>query len=181
MDEQGAAAQPDGVAPKPDPLNPRGRYERLGERRLSQHFSRWCAGGMSRTDKMCSRCGAVVSTSKITLGTILVDSRGRTLYLFGKDTKGKSACSGKCASFWPPLVTSGKPRVAGNARASLIGTTKRADGRLQVTYKHHPLYRFAKDTGKGQTNGEGIDAFGAHWYVVSPAGNKIVKSGGGGY
>ena len=123
--------------------------------------------------------GAVVSTSKTSLGTILVDSRGRTLYLFGKDTNGKSACSGKCASFWPPLVTSGKPRVAGKAKVSLIGTIKRTDGRLQVTYKHHPLYRFAKDTGRGQTNGEGIDAFGAHWYVVSPAGNKIVKSGGG--
>jgi predicted lipoprotein with Yx(FWY)xxD motif len=125
--------------------------------------------------------GAIVSTSKTSLGTILVDSHGRTLYLFAKDRNGKSACAGKCASFWPPLITSGKPRVAGKAKASLIGTTKRADGRLQVTYKHHPLYRFANDTRNGQTNGEGIDAFGAHWYEVSPAGNKIVKSAGGGY
>ena len=124
--------------------------------------------------------GAVVSTAKTGLGRILVDSKGRTLYLFGKDSKGKSACSGKCASYWPPLITRGKPRAAGGAKASLLGTTKRADGRVQVTYNHHPLYRFAQDTKKGQTNGEGIDAFGGRWYAVSPAG-KAVKRGGGGY
>jgi predicted lipoprotein with Yx(FWY)xxD motif len=72
------------------------------------------------------------------------------------------------------------------ARASLIGTTKRSDGRMQVTYNHHPLYMFAKDKAKGQTNGEGVNAFGGTWDVVSPAGSKIVKqtsssSGGGGY
>jgi predicted lipoprotein with Yx(FWY)xxD motif len=95
--------------------------------------------------------------------------------MFGKDRKGRSSCTGQCASFWPPLLTSGKPRVAGSAKASLVGTTKRADGRLQVTYNHHPLYRFVKDTRKGQTNGEGLNAFGAHWYVVSPAGARIVQ------
>ena len=124
--------------------------------------------------------GALVSTAKTGLGRILVDSSGRTLYLFGKDARGKSACSGKCAGYWPPLITSGRPRAAGAAKPSLIGTTKRADGRLQVTYNHHPLYRFAQDTKKGQTHGEGIDAFGGHWYVVSPAGAAI-KQGGGGY
>ncbi len=125
--------------------------------------------------------GAVVSTAKTNLGRILVNSSGRTLYMFGKDAQGKSACSGKCAGYWPPLLTSGKPRAAGDAKASLIGTTKRADGRLQVTYNHHPLYRFAQDTKKGQTHGEGIDAFGGHWYVVSPAGAAIKHGGGGGY
>jgi predicted lipoprotein with Yx(FWY)xxD motif len=79
----------------------------------------------------------------------------------------------------PPLLTSGKPRAAGGAKASLLGTTKRADGRLQVRYGHHPLYRFAQDTKKGQTHGEGIDAFGAHWYVVSPAGSAVKRGGGG--
>jgi predicted lipoprotein with Yx(FWY)xxD motif len=129
--------------------------------------------------------GAVVSTAKTGLGRIIVKSNGRTLYLFGKDRNGKSACSGQCATFWPPLVTSGKPRVTSGARASLIGTTKRADGRLQVTYNHHPLYTFAKDTKAGQTNGEGVNAFGAVWDAVSPAGAKIGKpnappQGGGG-
>jgi predicted lipoprotein with Yx(FWY)xxD motif len=129
--------------------------------------------------------GAAVSTAKTSLGRILVNSNGRTLYLFAKDRNGKSACSGQCATFWPPLITSGKPRVLGGVRAALIGTTRRTDGRLQVTYNHHPLYTFVKDKKAGQTNGEGVDAFGAEWYVVSTAGSKIDKDdasgGGGGY
>jgi predicted lipoprotein with Yx(FWY)xxD motif len=126
--------------------------------------------------------GAVVSTAHTNLGTVLVNSRGHTLYLFGKDRNGKSSCTGQCATFWPPLISSGKPRAAGAAKAAHLGTTKRADGRMQVTYNHHPLYTFAKDTKKGQTNGEEFSAFGAKWYVVSPAGNRILKgtSGGGG-
>ena len=123
----------------------------------------------------------VVSTAQTSLGRILVNSRGHTLYLFSRDRNGKSACSGQCATFWPPLIASGKPRVAGGAKASLIGTIKRADGRRQVTYNHHPLYSFVKDTKKGQTHGEGLSAFGAHWYAVSPAGAKVVKHSGGGY
>jgi predicted lipoprotein with Yx(FWY)xxD motif len=129
--------------------------------------------------------GAVVSTAKTSLGRVIVKSNGHTLYMFGKDRNGKSACSGQCASFWPPLITSGKPRVTSGARAALIGTTRRTDGRLQVTYNHHPLYTFAKDTKAGQTNGEGVNAFGGVWDAVSPAGAKIVKTsspgGGGGY
>jgi len=122
-----------------------------------------------------STTGTVVSTATSHLGRILVNSRGHTLYLFGKDRNGKSACSGPCAAFWPPLIANGKPLVAGGARAPLIGTTRRADGRLQVTYKHHPLYTFAKDKQKGQTNGEGLNAFGAKWYAVSPAGAKVLR------
>jgi predicted lipoprotein with Yx(FWY)xxD motif len=123
--------------------------------------------------------GTVVSTAKTSLGPVLVNSRGRTLYLFGKDGNGKSACSGKCATFWPPLIANGKSRVAGGAKASLIGTIKRADGRRQVTYNHHPLYTFVKDTNKGQTHGEGVSAFGAKWYAVSPAGAKVVPKPAG--
>ena len=85
------------------------------------------------------------------------------------------------------MIVSAKPGVTGAAHASLVGTTKRADGRLQATYNDHPLDRFAKDTKKGQTNGEELDAFGGEWYVISPAGAKIEKhssttgSGGSGY
>ena len=131
--------------------------------------------------------GAVVSTAKTSLGQIIVNSNGRTLYLFEKDRNGKSACSGQCAVFWPPLITTGKPSATNGARASLLGTTKRADGRLQVTYNHHPLYTFVKDKKAGQTNGEGVNAFGATWDAVSPAGAKVQKpnapsqGGGGGY
>jgi predicted lipoprotein with Yx(FWY)xxD motif len=130
---------------------------------------------------------AALSTTKTSLGRIIVTSNGRTLYLFEKDRNGKSACSGQCAVFWPPLITSGKPGATGGASASLIGTTRRADGRLQVTYNHHPLYTFVKDKKAGQTNGEGVNAFGAAWDAMSPAGATIEKpsapsSGGrGGY
>jgi hypothetical protein len=86
------------------------------------------------------------------------------------------------------LIASGKPSVSGGAKASLVGMTKRSDGRMQVTYNRHPLYTFAKDTKRGQTSGEKVNAFGALWYVVSPAGAKLAKSsssssssGGGGY
>ena len=118
----------------------------------------------------------VVKTAQTGLGRILVNSRGHTLYQFGKDKNGKSACARQCATFWPPLInTSGKPLAQAGAKASLLGTTKRADGRMQVTYNHHPLYTFVKDTKKGQTNGEGVTAFGAQWEVNSPAGAKIEK------
>jgi predicted lipoprotein with Yx(FWY)xxD motif len=120
--------------------------------------------------------GVKVAVANSGLGRVLVDGRGRTLYLFQKDRRDKSACVGQCAGFWPPLIASGKPFAAAGAKASLLGTTKRADGRLQVTYNHHPLYSFSKDTGKGQTNGEGINAFGAEWFAVSAAGAKIEKS-----
>ena len=119
---------------------------------------------------------AKVAAASSPLGRILVDGRGHTLYLFAKDKHGKSSCAGQCASFWPPLISSGKPRAAAGAKASLLGTTRSADGRLQVTYKHHPLYTFVKDTSKGQTNGEGVNAFGAEWDALSPAGAKVEKT-----
>ena len=131
--------------------------------------------------------GPIVSTGSTSLGRILIDPRGRTLYLFGKDKSGKSACAGQCATFWPPLIASGKPLAASGVKASMLGTTKRADGRMQVTYNHHPLYTFVKDTKKGQTNGEGVIAFGAQWHAVSPAGIGVPKpkststGSGGGY
>src|SRR5438477_1826588 len=100
-----------------------------------------------------ARASATVSVARTELGMVLVNSRGHTLYLFAKDTNGKSACSGSCAKFWPPVIATGKPRVEGGAKASLIGTIKRADGRRQVTYNHHPLYTFVQDTAKGQTHG----------------------------
>jgi predicted lipoprotein with Yx(FWY)xxD motif len=110
------------------------------------------------------------------LGRILVDGHGRTLYLFEKDTHGKSSCTGQCASLWPPLIASGKTLAAAGAKASLLGTTMRGDGRRQVTYNHHPLYTFVKDARKGQTNGEEVDAFGAEWYAVSAAGAKVERN-----
>jgi predicted lipoprotein with Yx(FWY)xxD motif len=119
--------------------------------------------------------GPRVSTASTSLGRIVVNSGGHTLYMFGKDKNDKSACAGMCAKFWPPLIASGKPRASAGARASLLGTTERADGRVQVTYNRHPLYTFVKDTKKGQTRGEGLTAFGGQWNAVSPSGTKVAR------
>jgi predicted lipoprotein with Yx(FWY)xxD motif len=116
---------------------------------------------------------ATVSTRHGKLGTFLVGTNGRTLYLFEKDKTSKSTCSGQCATYWPPLLTTGKPKAAGKAKASLLGTTKRSDGKLQVTYKGHPVYYFIQDTKPGQTAGEGFNGFGAKWYAMAPSGKKI--------
>ena len=116
---------------------------------------------------------AMVKVANTGLGKVLVDSRGRTLYLFTKDSTTKSACSGMCATFWPPLQTGGKPAADPGASASLLGTIKRSDGTSQVTYHGHPLYRFAKDTKPGDVNGEGVTAFGGSWFAVSPTGNRV--------
>jgi len=107
---------------------------------------------------------------------ILVNSRGHTLYLFAKDRNGKSACSGSCVKFWPPSLHSGKPTAGSGVKASMLGTTKRSNGSLQLTYNKHPLYTFALDKRAGQTNGEGNLAFGAKWYAVSAKGTAVVKA-----
>ena len=121
---------------------------------------------------------ATVKTRSNTLGTIIVDGKSRTLYLFEKDKNGKSKCSGACATNWPPLLTKGKPKASGSVKASKLGTTKRSDGTTQVTYGGHPLYTFIADKSKpGATKGEGVDAFGAEWYVVGTNGKKIEKEG----
>ena len=129
---------------------------------------------------------AVVTVRTTGLGKVLADQRGRTLYLFAKDKRRMSACSGSCVSFWPPLLTTGKPHAGSGLKASLLGTIRRNDGQTQVTYGGHPLYRYSLDKRPGQTKGEGLDDFGAHWYAVSPGGSKVVKAtgstgGGSGY
>ena len=121
---------------------------------------------------------ASVKTRSVSLGKILVNGSSQTLYLFEKDKNGKSKCSGACATNWPPLLTKGKPKASGSVSASKLGTTKRADGTTQVTYGGHPLYTFVVDNGKpGSTKGEGVDAFGAEWYVVGTNGKKIEEEG----
>ena len=114
----------------------------------------------------------VANNSK--LGKILVDSQGRTLYLFQKDSGTTSSCTGACAAAWPPLRSSGNPVVLGAANASLVETTVRSDGKPQATYNGHPLYSFVMDTEPGDTNGEGLTAFGGTWFAVSPAGNPVL-------
>lgn len=116
---------------------------------------------------------ATVTTARTGLGRIIVDGRGRSLYLFEKDRQGRSACSGLCATYWPPLLTNGKSIAIAGAKPSLLGSIRRADGSRQVSYAGHALYFFSGDTKRGQTNGEGLQDFGAGWYVLTPSGKKI--------
>src|SRR5579862_2906746 len=117
--------------------------------------------------------GTVVKIAGSPLGRILVDSRGITLYDFPPDKGTKSVCYGACAALWPPLTTHGKPVAGPGVRASLLGTTKRSDGKLQVTYGGHPLYSFVSDRKPGQTTGQGVRQFGGPWWVISPVGKEI--------
>jgi predicted lipoprotein with Yx(FWY)xxD motif len=130
-----------------------------------------------------------LGVTNTSLGKILVDSQGRTLYLFEGDSGTTSNCSGACASAWPPLRANGQTTVGSGANAALLGTTPRSDGGPQVTYNGHPVYNFMEDQKPGDTNGEGVNAFGALWYALSPNGNLVTppvpsssgSGGGGGY
>jgi predicted lipoprotein with Yx(FWY)xxD motif len=121
---------------------------------------------------------ATVKTGNSPLGRIIVDSRGRTLYLFQKDSRRRSACAGACATYWPPLLTHGKPTAGAGLTRALLGVIRRSDGTRQVTYAGHPLYRFALDTKPGQTNGEGSQDFGGAWDALSASGKAIVQNTG---
>jgi len=135
------------------------------------------------TGERASGGSGTVRVADTGLGKILVDSQGNTLYLFEKDSGTTSTCSGECATQWPPLRASGKPTAGSGVQASSIGMTPRSDGKPQVTYNGHPLYSFKGDSNAGDTNGQGINAFGALWYVLSPSGDAITtassSSGGG--
>ena len=129
---------------------------------------------------------ATVGVATTRLGKTLVDSHGRTLYLFKKDAGTKSTCVGACATAWPPLRVDGMRTVGAGATASLLGTTPRSDGKPQVTYNGHPLYLYQGDSTAGDTNGQAISAFGAPWFALSPDGREIpgkpsASGGGGGY
>ena len=116
---------------------------------------------------------ATVSATSTNLGMILVDGNGRTLYLFEKDQPNQSACAGACVAAWPVDPSSGTPKAGSGVTASLLGTIKRSDGSTQVTYDKHPLYYYSGDSQPGQHNGQGINAFGAAWFAVAPAGGAV--------
>jgi len=146
----------------------------------SASASAYSAGpyGSAAVATALSATGATrVGVASSQLGRIVVDGKGRTLYLFEKDKHRRSACYGQCATYWPPLLTHGKPVARPGAKQSLLGTTRRANGSQQVTYGGHPVYRFVLDRKPGQTKGEGLQDFGGGWDVVSPAGKKIESDG----
>lgn len=139
------------------------------------------AAGSSNTG--ASAAGTVIKTTAGSTGAFLTDKSGRAVYLWVKDGKNMSACSGACASAWPPVPASGPVTASGSVKASDLGTITRSDGTKQVTYDGHALYYYVGDSGAGQTNGQGSDNFGAKWWLVSPSGAQITsadKPGGSG-
>ena len=118
--------------------------------------------------------GTAIKLGSTKLGQVLVDSNGLTLYVFLADKGTGSSCnSPSCVQYWPPVLTTSAPQAGSGVTATLLGTTARADGTTQVTYAGHPLYRFINDKAAGAPTGQGVNAFGAYWYVVSPSGAPI--------
>jgi predicted lipoprotein with Yx(FWY)xxD motif len=153
-----------------------------------------CGGGSSASKptggvagEQHTTSGATVATRKVSgLGTVLVNSKGRTLYVFMKDAHSRVTCTGQCASFWPPLKWKGssKPTAGGTAKRALLGTDKNPSGGRVVTYNKWPLYTYSGDSGAGQSNGENQTLNGGKWYVISakgvPVKHKLSGGGGGG-
>jgi predicted lipoprotein with Yx(FWY)xxD motif len=151
-----------------------------------------CGGGgataaSSAPPKTASGQAATLGVSKTGIGQILVNAQGHTLYLFKADQGTKSACTGACAGAWPPLVVKGKPTLGAGINASLLSTATRPEGTTQLIYNGHPLYLFAQDQKAGETNGQGVSAFGAAWFALNSAGGQVSaqpsgssSSGGGG-
>jgi predicted lipoprotein with Yx(FWY)xxD motif len=133
------------------------------------------ASSSTSTSTSTAAAPVVITTKHSKLGTILAVGPTRmTVYLFEADKGPGSTCTGACAAAWPPVL--GQPKATAGAVASDLGTITRSDGSKQVTYKGHPLYRFVKDKDDGDAYGQGLNAFGAGWYVLTPAGHKVDES-----
>lgn len=123
-----------------------------------------------------SSSSGTVTLHKTKLGKVLATRSGMTLYLFKADKRGKSACYGQCATYWPPLLKKGALTAGTGLKAKLLGTTKRKNGTRQVTYAGHPLYRFKLDKHAGEVEGQAKDFFGGKWYAVSAGGLAVTKT-----
>ncbi|MFT4049485.1 MAG: hypothetical protein QM648_06555 [Solirubrobacterales bacterium] len=139
-------------------------------------YSKKSAGAAATQSTSTAAGVATISTADTKLGTILTGAGGKTVYLFEADKNGKSTCDDACASAWPPVITDGAPRTDGKAEDSKLGTTKRSDGNLQVTYGGWPLYYYVSDTKAGDVTGNDVDGFGAEWYALTPSGKAVEDS-----
>jgi predicted lipoprotein with Yx(FWY)xxD motif len=131
------------------------------------------AYGAPATSTGARRAGTIIKAQTSSLGRVLTDGHGRTLYLFEADKPNVSKLSAAGLSIWPPFAATGKPQAKSGALAAKIGTITGADNKPQVTYDRHPLYYYVGDAKPGQTSGQALDQFGAEWYVLAPSGNKI--------
>jgi predicted lipoprotein with Yx(FWY)xxD motif len=121
-----------------------------------------------------SRPGATVKVGRTRYGGVLLDGRGRALYLFTSDRNPRSRCYGACATSWPPFLTPGKPVAGAAAQARLLGTTRRNDGSTQVTYRGHPLYYYVGDRHAGEVLCQDVEEFGGRWYVLTRGGSAVL-------
>ena len=120
-----------------------------------------------------SRAGTIIQAHGSSLGRLLTDGHGRTLYLFEADKPNVSTLSSAGLAIWPLVPAAGTPRTGRGALAAKLATITGANGKPQLTYDHHPLYYYVGDSKPGQTNGQGLNQFGAEWYVLAPSGDKI--------
>jgi predicted lipoprotein with Yx(FWY)xxD motif len=127
---------------------------------------------MKEDEAMAAKRGATVKVVRSQFGRVIADRRGEAFYLFDKEKGKRSQCYGECAVAWPPVLTKGKPRAGTGADADLLGTTKRRNGKLQATYKGHPLYYY-KDDEPGRILCHNVDEFGGLWLVVNPRGEAV--------
>jgi predicted lipoprotein with Yx(FWY)xxD motif len=118
-----------------------------------------------------------VALRKVSFGKVVVGPDSHTVYLFLKDKGTTSKCNGACAKVWAPLTTTGQPQAGSGLSASMLGSSTRADGTMQVTYGGHPLYYYDDDKRPGMTEGEGKKEFGAEWYAVGADGKKLEEKG----
>ena len=131
------------------------------------------AGGGAQPAAGGTPTAITVKATTTSLGTLLTDGQGKTLYLFEKDQPGVSTCTGACLGVWPALTVTGAVDGGPGVSMSLLSTIQRPDGTAEVTYNGHPLYYYVGDSNPGDTNGQGLNQFGAEWYVVSSNGSKI--------
>ena len=157
-----------------------------------------CGGGggstygasSSRPSQAAHTIGAI-AVAKTPAGRVLVDPRGRTLYVFARDSRRHSACTGSCATYWPPVPGSDAKRGGSPAVGASLGSITRADGTSQLTANGYPVYTYVGDHARGQANGQGTNLSGGRWWVLSPSGARVTRtdtsstggssSGSGGY
>ena len=144
--------------------------------RAAPYASSPAATGPAATGQASGAAAASLAAISGIPAKALVGSTGHTVYLFQADKNGKSACSGACAAAWPPVTVTGTPRAGSGVSQALLGTIKRPDGTMQLTYNGHPLYYFTADTAAGTAHGQAVKAFGAEWYAVNASGSKIDTS-----
>jgi predicted lipoprotein with Yx(FWY)xxD motif len=143
----------------------------------AQTMAASAAAGHTSTSSSTTATAVLITSKHGKLGTILAAGpKQRTVYLFEGDKGTGSSCHGACPQVWPPVTSTGEPKSAGGAMAAHLGTITRPDGTKQVTYAGHPLYLFARDGDKSDAYGQGVNSFGASWYVISPSGSKVDHS-----